>query len=129
MFDDTKDDKQNSKMGRPQYQRTPYDEGKLEGFLEINLPHTLIALYLMVNIKTLKKHYPELFESAPKKVDKTDLVENALFFNAVYKHNVVAQIAWLKAHRHESYGDRVNRTDTELSVPDLFAELSKTLPH
>lgn len=47
-----------------------------------------------------------------KKEDKTVMVENSLWYNAVYRHNVVAQLAWLKAHRKELYSEKAQAAAT-----------------
>ena len=120
-----------NKGGRPEYVPNEYDEGQLTAFLSIGFPHRQIALYMKRSIKTLKKHYPELFETVGNTEDRTNMVENGLWYNAVHKLNVVAQIAWLKAHRRELYSEKAQQQDTnnEMNPSEFLAALSKNLPN
>ncbi len=118
-----------SKIGRPAYEPTEYEEGQLAALLAVGFPHRQISLYMKKDIKTLRKYYPELFETNLNKEDKTHMVENSLWYNAVYRHNVVAQLAWLKAHKKELYSEKAQQTTNIESDPNaLFAELAKSLP-
>lgn len=120
-----------NKGGRPPYEPNEYDEGLLTAFLSIGFPHAQIALYMKKNIRTLKKHYPELFETIMNTADKTAMVENGLWYNAVHKLNVVAQIAWLKAHRRELYSERAQQQDNsnDMNPNEFLKALSKNLPN
>ena len=119
-----------AKVGRPAYEPNEYDEGQLAALLAVGFPHRQISLYMKKDMKTLRKHYPELFETNLNKEDKTNMVENSLWYNAVYRHNVVAQLAWLKAHKKELYSEKAQEKQTNESDPNaLFAELAKNLPN
>lgn len=116
--------------GRPSYERNETDEIKLTVLLDTNFPHRQIALYMNKSLNTLKKYYPDLFEAAPKREDKNQMVENGLFYNAVHKLNVVAQLAWLRAHRPEKYSDKAQQAygDHTASAEDIATEILKHLP-
>lgn len=123
------DDMPKNKGGRPSYEPNEYDEGQLAALLAVGFPHRQISLYMKKDIKTLRKHYPELFETNLKKEDKTAMVENSLWYNAVYRHNVVAQLAWLKAHKKELYSEKAQQVSNEMDSVELFGELARNLPN
>lgn len=109
-------DKEKHKVGagRPSYEPNEYDEGKLTAFLSIGFPHTLISLYMRKDINTLKKYYGHLFETIMPTGDKTANVEASLYYSAVFKHNVVACLAWLRAHKKEMYNDYYIKKGSEM---------------
>ncbi len=125
-------DNENEKVdkgGRPKYERNDKDEGKLIAFLSIGFPHKQLALYMGRSINTLKKYYPDLFETILNTEDKTAMVENGLWYNAAIKLNVTAQIVWLKAYKSALYGDKVVPPDNEGLKADIFKELAQRLPN
>lgn len=130
-YDDTDQDKpglDKPKMGRRPYERNEKDEGALTALLSVGFPHRQICLYMGRNIATLKKHYADIFETVMNTEDKTTMVENSLFYLATHKLNVVACLAWLKAHRKELYSERYQAADApDDTNKDFLKSLSKVL--
>lgn len=119
-----------NKGGRPSYKRNDKDEGALEALLSIGFPHRQIQLYMQTNIKTLRKHYPDLFDKAPDKEEKTAMVENSLWYNAVVRLNVVAQLAWLRAYKRELYSEQAQKQQpNEFDPNEFLAALARNLPN
>lgn len=59
---DTNETAEVNKGGRPSYEPNEKDEGALAAPLVSWFPHRQIALYMHKDIKTLRKHYPELLK-------------------------------------------------------------------
>ena len=77
------------------------------------IPQVKIAKYLGISEPTLTKYYREELDTAL--IDKTVMVANALYNNAVENNNVTAQIFFLKTR---AGWREVDREETE-HKPDI----------
>ena len=98
-----------TKIGRP----TKYQPGFVERVLGLDPPatNTSIAAALGVHVDTViewRKIYPAFSDAVKTAKERADdQVESALYHNANVKHNVAAQIFWLKNRRPDKWRDKI----------------------
>ncbi len=121
--------KEKSKGGRKAYERNEKDEAALTALVVTGAPQRLISWYMQIDIKTLKKHYDDVFNLPPNDNEsKTNMVEYSLFYQAAYMKNIGACIFWLKAHRPQLYAERFQgKGETDIDQGELLACIAKAL--
>lgn len=120
-------DKPKRKRGRPAYEPNEIDEAKITALAETGCPHRLMSWYMQLDIKTMKKYYPDVFENTNIE-NKTEMVEYSLFYQAAFLKNVSACIFWLKSHKPEIYAEKANANQDPDLGASLLEELANKLP-
>lgn len=119
-------DEKPKKAGRPEYQPTEKHFEVVRALCLFGASHDSIAAFIGIAPKTLRKHYKELLKYCHGQ--KNLSVETSLFYNAVVKNNVTAQMYWLDNHMKDKYGKH-NVDDPLEGIKDALLEsLANKLP-
>lgn len=116
-------------MGRPQHEYCEKKAAEIQALLTFGIPKERIANYVMLSPKTIDKHYAEIIASTVP--NRHEAVEAGLFYNAVVKRNVVAQIFYLETQMADKYNRKrieAARENPDDPKSDLLDEIVKHLP-
>lgn len=103
---DNKDSK--NKGGRPEHEFDKVIAGKLEALITYGVPQENLAAYIGVSLKTLKKHYKEIFQNC--QANQKEAVRAALFYQATKLNIPASTIFWLKT-RDELFQEKGSEPD------------------
>lgn len=112
------------KLGRPEYKVNEKDYAIIRA-LAIGRARSqeYIAKYIGITVKTMMKHYADLFEET--KDTRNDEVENSLYLQATVKQEFRATAYYLEKNYREKYGPEINSDEVDQS--EFLAAISKVL--
>lgn len=105
---------------------TEENKTKVKALAACGVHSEIIAKYLSIDPKTLRKYYSDIILKAT--TDRVAQVGNALFDNAVRKNNVAAQIFYLKCQGRWKEPKNDDEDNIQKESLDILQEIMKNLP-
>lgn len=102
--------------GRPEHEYSDKIAAQLESLITFGIPQEDIASYVGISIKTLKKHYADIFENC--KECRHAKVKHALFYQATKLNIPASTIFYLKTQCSDEFSEKPKENVDEGTVQD-----------
>lgn len=114
-------------VGRPTHEPNYATRAVVQAMARYGIAQEFIACELGIAKNTLKKHYKDILSLFPES-DKDEAVKQSLFYNAVVKKNVKAQMFWLERRCQKEWGLlRADTTDEQKKL-EVLKNLFNSMP-
>jgi hypothetical protein len=121
--------KPKKKMGRPTHKPDAQSRAVVAALVKYGVAQEFIAMEIGVAKDTLRKHYKDILDLVTTEM-KDEAVKQSLYYSAVVRKNVKAQMFWLERRCPKEWGMfKQDNSSDDLSQAEVMQAIFAKLPN